>query len=68
LPNTTASRSTSPRHVPPSTRRSRRAPPSPLTAPAETPVYNAAFDVTPAELIAAIITERGIFRFPYSFT
>jgi len=39
-----------------------------LTAPAETPVYNPAFDVTPAELIAAIITERGIFRFPYSFT
>jgi len=39
-----------------------------LTAPAETPVYNPAFDVTPAELIAGIITERGVFRFPYSFT
>ncbi|MDO8478886.1 MAG: S-methyl-5-thioribose-1-phosphate isomerase [Candidatus Rokubacteria bacterium] len=38
------------------------------TAPAETPVYNPAFDVTPAELIAGIITERGVFRFPYSFT
>ena len=37
------------------------------TAPAETPVYNPAFDVTPAELIAGIITERGVFRFPYSF-
>jgi methylthioribose-1-phosphate isomerase len=37
------------------------------TAPAETPVYNPAFDVTPAELIAAIITERGVFRFPYAF-
>src|SRR5205814_1913745 len=39
-----------------------------LTAPAETPVYNPAFDVTPAELIAGIITERGVFRFPYAFT
>jgi methylthioribose-1-phosphate isomerase len=38
-----------------------------LTAPAESPVYNPAFDVTPAELIAGIITERGVFRFPYSF-
>lgn len=37
------------------------------TAPPETPVYNPAFDVTPAELIAGIITERGVFRFPYSF-
>ncbi|MFK7821575.1 MAG: S-methyl-5-thioribose-1-phosphate isomerase [Planctomycetaceae bacterium] len=32
------------------------------TAPDETPVYNPAFDVTPAELIAAIITERGVIR------
>jgi methylthioribose-1-phosphate isomerase len=39
-----------------------------LTAPPETPVYNPAFDVTPAALIAGIITERGVFRFPYSFT
>ena len=38
-----------------------------LTAPSETPVYNPACDVTPAELIAGIITERGVFRFPYSF-
>jgi methylthioribose-1-phosphate isomerase len=38
-----------------------------LTAPVETPVYNPAFDVTPAELIAGIITERGVFRSPYSF-
>jgi methylthioribose-1-phosphate isomerase len=37
------------------------------TAPSETPVYNPAFDVTPAELITGIITERGVFRFPYSF-
>jgi len=38
------------------------------TAPAESPVFNPAFDVTPAELIAAIITERGVYRPPYSFT
>jgi methylthioribose-1-phosphate isomerase len=38
------------------------------TAPSESPVYNPAFDVTPAELIAAIITERGVYRPPYSFT
>jgi methylthioribose-1-phosphate isomerase len=37
------------------------------TAPADTPVYNPAFDVTPATLIAAIITERGVFRPPYRF-
>jgi methylthioribose-1-phosphate isomerase len=37
------------------------------TAPVDSPVYNPAFDVTPAELITAIITERGIFRFPYRF-
>jgi methylthioribose-1-phosphate isomerase len=38
------------------------------TAPAASPVYNPAFDVTPAELITAIITERGVFRPPYRFT
>ncbi|MDA1016588.1 MAG: S-methyl-5-thioribose-1-phosphate isomerase [Planctomycetota bacterium] len=32
------------------------------TAPDEVAVYNPAFDVTPAELIAAIITERGLIR------
>jgi methylthioribose-1-phosphate isomerase len=37
------------------------------TAPGDSPVYNPAFDVTPAELITAIITERGIFRPPYRF-
>ena len=37
------------------------------TAPESSPVYNPAFDVTPAALIAAIITERGIFRPPYRF-
>jgi methylthioribose-1-phosphate isomerase len=37
------------------------------TAPRESPVYNPAFDVTPAELITAIVTERGVFRAPYDF-
>ncbi|HKW94263.1 MAG TPA: S-methyl-5-thioribose-1-phosphate isomerase [Methylomirabilota bacterium] len=37
------------------------------TAPAASPVFNPAFDVTPAELITAIITERGVFRPPYHF-
>ena len=36
-------------------------------APNDTPVYNPAFDVTPGELIDAIITECGVFRRPYSF-
>ena len=31
------------------------------TAPAEVEVYNPAFDVTPASLISAIITEKGVF-------
>jgi methylthioribose-1-phosphate isomerase len=34
-------------------------------APAGAHVWNPAFDVTPHELIAGIITERGIFRAPY---
>jgi methylthioribose-1-phosphate isomerase len=37
------------------------------TAPEHSPVYNPAFDVTPATLIAAIVTERGVFRPPYHF-
>jgi methylthioribose-1-phosphate isomerase len=37
------------------------------TAPSASPVFNPAFDVTPAELIAAIITERGVVRPPYRF-
>jgi methylthioribose-1-phosphate isomerase len=32
------------------------------SAPAGVPVYNPAFDVTPADLIAGIITERGLIR------
>jgi len=37
------------------------------TAPSASPVFNPAFDVTPAALIAAIITERGVMRPPYRF-
>jgi methylthioribose-1-phosphate isomerase len=37
------------------------------TAPTASPIFNPAFDVTPAELISAIITECGIFRPPYNF-
>jgi len=36
-------------------------------APDGCPVYNPAFDVTPGELISAIVTEKGIFRQPYRF-
>ena len=35
-------------------------------APAGARVWNPAFDVTPHRLIAGIITERGIFRAPYT--
>jgi methylthioribose-1-phosphate isomerase len=38
-----------------------------LTAPPTSPVANPAFDVTPAALITAIITERGVHRPPYRF-
>jgi methylthioribose-1-phosphate isomerase len=34
-------------------------------APAESPAYNPAFDVTPAHLIAGWVTERGIVRPPF---
>ncbi|MFC1576108.1 S-methyl-5-thioribose-1-phosphate isomerase [Candidatus Omnitrophota bacterium] len=34
-------------------------------APRKVKVYNPAFDVTPAELVTAIITEKGILRRPY---
>jgi methylthioribose-1-phosphate isomerase len=37
------------------------------TAPEASPVFNPAFDVTPAALITAIVTERGVFRPPYRF-
>lgn len=35
------------------------------SAPEKTKVYNPAFDVTPARLITAIITEQGILRKPF---
>ena len=35
------------------------------TAPDGVGVYNPAFDVTPNELVTAIVTERGIVRAPY---
>src|SRR5690606_25012944 len=34
-------------------------------APENAPVFNPAFDVTPARLITGIITERGIVRAPF---
>ncbi len=35
------------------------------TVPEGVSVYNPAFDVTPAELVSGIITERGLLRAPY---
>jgi methylthioribose-1-phosphate isomerase len=31
----------------------------------DVPVRNPAFDVTPAELVTALITEKGVARAPY---
>jgi methylthioribose-1-phosphate isomerase len=39
-----------------------------VLAPAGVAVHNPAFDVTPAELVTAIVTDRGIHRAPYRFT
>jgi methylthioribose-1-phosphate isomerase len=36
-----------------------------VVAPEETQAFNLAFDVTPAELIAGIVTEQGVLRPPY---
>ena len=35
------------------------------TAPDAVPVYNPAFDVTPCDLVSAIISEKGVARAPY---
>ncbi len=35
--------------------------------PAASPARNPAFDVTPARLITAVVTDRGVFRPPYDF-
>jgi methylthioribose-1-phosphate isomerase len=37
-------------------------------APEMAAVSNAAFDITPAELVTAFITDRGIVSPPYDFT
>ena len=39
-----------------------------VTAPAGAKVFNPAFDVTPHELVSAIITEHGVAREPYEAT
>ena len=36
-------------------------------APDDCPVWNPAFDVTPCDLITAIVTEKGVHRPPYEF-
>ncbi len=36
------------------------------TAPEGVAIYNPAFDITPSELVTAIITEKGIVRAPYT--
>jgi methylthioribose-1-phosphate isomerase len=41
-----------------------RRPQGTLFAPADVPVANPAFDVTPAALITAIVTERGVIHYP----
>jgi methylthioribose-1-phosphate isomerase len=38
------------------------------TAPADARVYNPAFDVTPAELITAMVSDRGVHRPPFDFS
>jgi methylthioribose-1-phosphate isomerase len=38
------------------------------TAPEGIGVYNPAFDVTPRDLVVAIITERGVHKPPYDFS
>lgn len=37
------------------------------SAPLGLPAFNPAFDVTPAELVTAIVTDRGVTRPPYDF-
>jgi methylthioribose-1-phosphate isomerase len=38
------------------------------TAPRDAATYNPAFDVTPADLIAAFVNEHGVHRPPYDFS
>ncbi len=44
-----------------------RAPMGTPAAPSDVAVWNPAFDVTPAALITAIVTDRGVVRPPYDF-
>ena len=37
------------------------------TVPDGVPVHNPSFDVTPATLVTAIVSDRGVFRAPYAF-
>ena len=39
-----------------------------LTAPDGVAIHNPAFDVTPASLITAIVSERGVHRAPFDFS
>jgi methylthioribose-1-phosphate isomerase len=39
-----------------------------VTVPDGVPVENPAFDVTPAELVSAIVSDRGVHRAPYDFS
>jgi methylthioribose-1-phosphate isomerase len=39
-----------------------------LTAPAGVAVHNPAFDITPASLVTAIVTDAGVYHPPYNFT
>lgn len=43
-------------------------PARPVTVPAEAHVWNPAFDVTPAYLITALVTDGGVLRPPYEAT
>ena len=38
-----------------------------LLAPEDAGIYNPAFDVTPATLVTAFVTDRGVIRPPYDF-
>ena len=41
--------------------------PDELASPGDPPAANWAFDVTPHDLVTAIVTEEGVFRPPYAF-
>jgi hypothetical protein len=39
-----------------------------LTAPKEASIRNPAFDITPADLVTAFVTDHGLHRPPYDFS